>query len=86
MPGGGVVSGPSKYEPLAMNILTSYGADAVVLAVVGGSAGTGCCRAVEPVAATPETRAALAQMLRMVADAIERESVPQRLVRKPEPT
>jgi hypothetical protein len=64
---------PSKYEQLAVYLVERLGADAVVIAVINGPFGDGCCRAERAVPRTTraEIRRTLATSLRSIAALIE---------------
>lgn len=66
---------PSKYDALARGLCSQLGADAVILAVINGPLGSGCCRAESYIPTIPrrELRAVLVTCLRSLADLIERD-------------
>jgi hypothetical protein len=62
--------GPGKYDPECTEVMVAHHAEAVILIVIRGSRGSGfACQS------TPELTAALPQILRTVADEIERSGV-----------
>lgn len=67
------MSGPSKYDKLARDIVEMLQADAAVLVVIGGTQGSGACPALRMDGKTPpeKLQALLVHCLRELADAME---------------
>ncbi len=69
----------SKYDPLCRLICATYHAEAVVVIVLGGTEGDGACRAETPIfdpTLQEKRRAKLAAQLRILAHAVETQSIP----------
>lgn len=80
------MSGPSKYDDLVRAITTDTDADAVVLLIVGGRPGDGCCVSVDARNDVEAMNALLVRRLRTLADNIERGTRPARLAPKVQPS
>lgn len=66
----------SKYDMDAEDIIRAYGAEAVIVAVIGGSSGHGCCvkLAANSPAEAAELNDKLVHYLRLQADAMDAQS------------
>jgi len=71
-------SGTSKYDAIATALNLEFGADAVIVLVIGGRLGHGACPAlrVTELAQLPQLKADCVRALRSLADAMERDQVP----------